>query len=315
VVQDVGARGADRVAGALLGLAVGDALGAGYEFTTPGPDADIEVVGGGGPGWAPGEWTDDTAQAVAIAEVLATGRADLVAIGQRILDWRADGPKDIGIQTSAVLGAARSAADLPGAAAAHFARNPRGAAGNGSLMRTAPVALARLGDDEGIADLARRVSLLTHGDPLAAEACVLWCTAVDRAVREERLDGVRDGLALLPADRRADWSRWLDEAEARPPATFNPNGFVVPALQAAHAAIVQTPVPADDPARHLRDALVAAVRIGHDTDTVAAIAGQVLGARWGASAVPERWRRLLHGWPGLDADDLVRLALRVAGQG
>jgi ADP-ribosylglycohydrolase len=175
VVQDVGARGADRVAGALLGLAVGDALGAGYEFTTPGPDADIEVVGGGGPGWAPGEWTDDTAQAVAIAEVLATGRT--------------------------------------------ATRWPR-----------------------------RR-------------AC---CGA--------------------------------------PP-------------QAAHAAILQTPVPADDPARHLRDALVAAVRIGHDTDTVAAIAGQVLGARWGASAVPERWRRLLHGWPGLDADDLVRLALRVAGQG
>jgi hypothetical protein len=69
-----------------------------------------------------------------------------------------------------------------------------------------------------------------------------------------------------------------------------PNGFVVTALQAAYAAIRQTPVPADDPARHLQDALVAAVRIGHDTDTVAAIAGGLLGARWGASAVPATWR-------------------------
>lgn len=82
---------------------------------------------------------------------------------------------------------------------------------------------------------------------------------------------------------------------------------------AAHAVIHQTPIPADDPPRHLRDALVAAVRIGNDTDTVAAIAGQVLGARWGAGAVPPEWRAHLHGWPGMDADDLVRLAVDTAG--
>ncbi|CAN5416111.1 ADP-ribosylglycohydrolase family protein [soil metagenome] len=305
----------DRVAGALLGMAAGDALGAGYEFTTPGPDVEIVMEGGGACGWAPGEWTDDTAQAVGIADVLATGRVDLEAIGQRFLDWYGGRPKDVGISTRAVLAAATGTADLPRRASAYFAQHPRGAAGNGSLMRTAPVALARLGDDEGIAELARAVSHLTHGDPLAAEGCVLWCIAIDRAVREGRLDGVHDGLAQLAPDRRPFWAERLVEAETRPPSSFTRNGFVVTALQAAHAAITQTPVPADQPCRHLQDALVTAVRIGDDTDTVAAIAGQVLGARWGSSAVPWRWRRRLHGWDGYRADDLVRLAVLTAQAG
>ena len=79
-------------------------------------------------------------------------------------------------------------------------------------MRTAPVALARLGDDKAIADLAVQVSLLTQGDPLAAEGCVLWCIAIDRAVREQRLD-VRAGLPLLPVDRRRVWAEAIDLAD------------------------------------------------------------------------------------------------------
>ena len=310
----------DRAAGALLGLAAGDALGAPYEFSVPGPGAAIELHAGGP--WQLGEWTDDTAQAVAIAEVAAAGRLDptgddLRRVGQRFLDWYADGPKDVGISTSAVLRAAGGdPARLPDAAAAYFDRYPRGAAGNGSLMRTAPVALAHLGDDRAITRAATETSLLTHGDPLAAEGCVLWCIAIDRAVREQRLDGVHDGLALLPRERGGWWDARLAEAESSDPHGFSTgNGFVVTALQAAHAVIAQTPVPAQRSARHLQDALVEAVRIGNDTDTVAAIAGQVLGARWGASAVPWAWRRHLHGWPGLAADDLVRLGVLAARDG
>ncbi len=300
----------------MLGLAVGDALGAGYEFTTPAPDVPIAMIGGGIGGFEPGEWTDDTAQAVGIAEVTATGRVDTLAIGQRFLDWCHDGPKDVGLSTRAVLGGARDPEQLPALAAEYFVQHPNAAAGNGSLMRTAAVALANLGDDEAIAESAHAVSAITHGDPLAGEACVLWCIAIDRAVREARLDGVRDGLDLLPWERADFWRARLDEAETRAPATFSPNGYVVTALQAAHAAISQTPVPADGPAcRHLQDALEAAVRIGHDTDTVAAIAGQVLGARWGASAVPTAWRRPLHGWPGFTGTDLVRLGVLTARGG
>jgi ADP-ribosyl-[dinitrogen reductase] hydrolase len=95
------------------------------------------------------------------------------------------------------------------------------------------------------------------------------------------------------------------------------NGWVVEALQAAWSAIATTPIPQDDPPNgifrvdHLRLALDAAVRGGNDTDTVAAIAGGLLGAAYGASAVPAGWRRILHGWPGMRTRDLVVLVNRV----
>src|SRR4029077_12827820 len=106
-------------------------------------------------------------------------------------------------------------------------------------------------------------------------------------------------------------------AESSRPSDFANNGWVVAALQAAWSAIAHTPVPEDDTASgtfradHLRRALDAAVRCGNDTDTVAAIAGGLLGAVYGASAIPAEWRRLLHGWPGMATRDLVTLATRI----
>jgi len=302
----------DRAAGALVGLAAGDALGAPYEFAAPVAGEDAAMIGGGLGDWAPGEWTDDTQMAICIARVTATGSREATAIGEAFLDWYASDPADVGVQTRAVLSRADRGAELRERAAEHFAANPDRAAGNGSLMRTAPVALAGLGDDEAIATMAREVSALTHGDPLAGEACVLWCVAIDRAVRHARLDGIRDGLDWLPADRRARWQEWIDDAEHQPAEAFRPNGFVVTALQAAHSAIHHTPIPHRQPGRHLERALRRAVSIGDDTDTVAAIAGGLLGARWGRSAIPLAWQRLLHGWPGLTTRDLTALAVRTA---
>lgn len=302
----------DRAAGSLLGLACGDALGAPWEGGDP-PDGPLEM--GGGRSWAPGEWTDDTRMAVCVVQEAADGPLDGEAVGERFLEWFRTDAAGIGRQTHAVLSRASGPRDLPGLSAEFYRRHPDAAAGNGSLMRTAPVALASLGDDEGIADAAREVSHLTHGDPLCAEACVLWCIGVDRAVREARLDGVPEGLDLLDASRRDFWARRLDEAERQPPQAFRPNGFVVPALQAAWAAVRQTPVPEDVPGRHLERVVGAAVRIGHNTDTVGAIAGSLAGARWGSSAVPLRWREALHGWPGYRAGELVRLGCLVANRG
>jgi ADP-ribosylglycohydrolase/predicted protein tyrosine phosphatase len=308
-----------RIAGALVGLAAGDALGAGYEFTIPSPDEPIVMKGGGPFGWEPGEWTDDTQMAICIAAVTATGSLDAEAVGERFLDWYRSRPKDVGIMTGAVLSSARDASDLARVAREYHEAHPSNSAGNGSLMRTAPVALAHLGDDDAIASAAREISALTHADPLCQEACVLWCIAIDRAVREGGLDGVRDGLELLDGPSRDAWAARLDEAEDTtvPLSSFRPNGFVVTALQAAHAAITRTPVPDDRPACcHLQAALRAAVRIGHDTDTVAAIAGQVLGARWGMTATPFDWRRILHGWPGrTQVRDLVTYAVLTARKG
>ena len=343
----------DRAAGVLLGAACGDALGAPYEFGPPmRPDIPVTMMGGGSFGWTPGEWTDDTSMAIAIAEVSATGadlRADTARdqIAARWVQW-AENSKDVGAQTRGVLGRASqrasasrgaaipSAAQLAAAAIDHDRRTGR-SGGNGSLMRTAPIALAYLDDPDTLVLAAREISAMTHHDPATGEACALWCLAIRHAVLEGDLD-LRSGLAYLPEARAAFWTARLDTAERSNPADFPHNGWVVQAMQAAWSAITTTAVnPQTDPdpdsasakysaagarsttegPEHFRRALEAAVRGGYDTDTVAAIAGGLVGGLYGASAVPAKWRRKLHGWPDLRARDLVRLALMTArgGQG
>ncbi len=317
----------DRIEGVLLATAAGDALGAPYEFgPARGPELDVAMVGGGP--WEPGEWTDDTAMAIAIAEVAATG-ADLRsaaaqdAIVQRWYQWSRTA-KDVGIQTGTVLRSAARDGTITAAraraASIELHERTRRTAGNGSLMRTAPVALAYLDDEDAMVEAARAISELTHADPDAGDACVLWCSAIRHAVETGRLD-IRIGLHHLDPARRSLWLDRLKEAESARPSDFANNGWVVAALQAAWSAIATTPVPEDDTASgifradHLRRALDAAVRAGNDTDTVAAIAGGLLGAVYGASAVPLSWRVLLHGWPDNTAHDLVGLAAAIARKG
>ena len=290
---------ADRPAGVLLGAACGDALGVPYEAGARALGERAEMLGGGLGNYAPGQWSDDTEMACVIARVPGDLRTEaaLDAVAHGFLAWHATGPPDVGIQTAAVLGPlhgiprAGAAARLREHAARVHARTGR-SAGNGSLMRTGPVALV----PDGVAEAARAVSALTHHDRQAGDACVLWCLAIAHAVRTGELD-VRVGLPHVdPA-----WAGWLDEAERREPSAFAAtNGWVVSALQAAWSAIAHTD--------SLVDGLQAAVRGGGDTDTVAAIAGALLGARYGASAVPVEWRRAVHGWPGLRGDDLVAMA-------
>lgn len=314
----------DRAVGVLLGTAAGDALGAPYEFGPPrGPELEVAMVGGGSFGWEPGEWTDDTSMAIAIAEVAATHH-DLRqgdaqdAIVKRWHEW-SQRAKDVGIQTRSVLsqaGRAGISAQTARAESAALHQRTGRTAGNGSLMRTAPVALAYLDDEEGLVQAASGVSELTHYDPEAGDACVLWCCAIRHAVLTGELNA-RKGLQHIDSARRALWSSRLDAAEASKPSDFNNNGWVVQALQAAWSAIATAPVPQDDPAKgafpvdHLRLALDAAVRGGNDTDTVAAIAGGLVGAAYGASGVPAEWRRVLHGWPGMRTRDLLAMVTEI----
>src|SRR5690606_26975608 len=197
----------DRACGALLGSAVGDALGAGYEFGSArlGPEGP-SMIGGGLGGFAPGEWTDDTTMAWCIADVAATGadlRTDqaLTAISRRFREWYETGPADIGIQTSRVLAQAgpepTSAAIIKASYDVH--QETGRPAGNGSRMRTAPVALPYLDDADAVAAAARKVSALTHYDSRAGEACVLWSLAIRHAVLHGEYD-VRAGLDLLDGE-------------------------------------------------------------------------------------------------------------------
>lgn len=303
---------ADRAAGVLLGTAIGDALGVPYEFAERlGPD-DIPVMKGGGLGnYEPGEWSDDTSMTVAIAEAVADGHDltsedGLDAVARGFMRWYTDfdgNPPDIGNQTRAVLSATyrRLKSDPTATAgAAMFAEsqvfgaaNPH-SAGNGALMRTAPVALAHLDDRETLADAARAVASLTHADELAGDSCVLWSESIRVAIIEGRID-IQAGLDLIPDERRSQWRPWLADATTQSPSRFTPNGFTVTALQAAASSILHTP--ADDGPTHVRESLYTAIRIGDDTDTVAAITGGLLGARWGRDGFVEEWVGAVHGWP------------------
>jgi ADP-ribosyl-[dinitrogen reductase] hydrolase len=317
----------DRAEGVMLATAAGDALGAPYEFQPArGPELEVAMVGSGV--WEPGEWTDDTSMAIAIAEIAAKG-ADLresSAQDALVARWHAWSrhAKDVGIQTRSVLTASArdgviTAATARAEAAKLHERTGR-TAGNGSLMRTAPVALAYLDDEDAMVEAARAISELTHFDPHAGDACVLWCSAIRHAVLTAELD-IRIGLHHIESSRRDLWSKRLEATESSRPASFANNGWVVAAMQAAWSAIATTRIPVDDPAAgvfradHLRLALDAAVRAGNDTDTVAAIAGGLLGAAYGASAVPGHWRSLLHGWPGFTAHGLIGLATAIERKG
>jgi len=307
----------DRAGGVLLGQALGDALGVPYEFGPRIAAGEAEMIGGGLGPYAPGEWSDDTQMAVCIAKATAsrgfTGDDTLRAIARAFVDWKDHGASDIGAQTAQVLGRARGTGDLLAAMrAASEQAASADRAGNGALMRTSVVGLVALDDPVRTAAAASAIAALTHAHPLCVESAVLWSEAVRVAVMEGRLD-VRAGVRLLAEERRAPWLAWIEQAETEPPASFDRNGFTVTALQAAWSAIHAT--------RHLDGpdqvtaALQTAIAIGHDTDTVAAIAGGLLGARYGVSGLPTDLAVRVHGWPGLRGRDLVALALATATRG
>ena len=306
----------ERAAGVLVGQACGDALGVPYEFGSPPRDGRPEMLGGGLGNYAPGEWSDDTQMAMCIAEVAATGidlttAEALDAIAGRFEEWLAGSPGDVGIQTRTVLTLARS---LPGSpserlreAARQVHHRTGRSAGNGALMRTSPVALAYLDRPAELAQAARAIAELTHYDPLAGDACVLWSDAIQQAVTTG--EGFLLDLELIPTERRDYWAGLIADALEGSPRDFNPNGDTMRAFQAALAVMVGASDAVPDP---VRKGLTSAVLAGHDTDTVAAIAGGLLGGLRGLGAVPAEWVTAVHGWPGRRGHDLVRTALAIA---
>jgi ADP-ribosylglycohydrolase len=296
----------DRAAGAVLGFACGDALGAGIEATPP-----LELRG------SPGEWSGRTAMAVPVLRGAAAGESLAAESAQNgiVASWVAwsQTAKDAGSPHTAVFEGLREPTAAAARAAARSA--PARSAGATALLLAAPIALpfVQTASTTGLVRTARQLSALTSVDALSGEACVLWAGAIHHAIRTGELD-LRGRIALLPEDRRGFWSAAIDEAEGTPPNGLEQDGGGVRALQGAWSAIVRTAVPDAQPGGHLRLVLEAGVR-GAGGVAVTAIAGGLLGAAWGASAVPAAWRRILHGEPGLAADDLVRFAVLAANGG
>ncbi|BAC72795.1 ribosylglycohydrolase [Streptomyces avermitilis] len=298
----------------VLGSAVGDALGAPFEFGPGGafsarfPRAGhgSEMCGGGG--WDPGEATDDTQMAVLVGEsLLECGGLELPDIFRRFQRWAAARPKDIGLQTEDVL---TNGEPWDRAAALHFQVNQR-AAGNGALMRaaTSAVHFAGRGRDATM-DAGRRIAALTHGDRAAWEGTAIFHEVVRVALAGgDPLTALPDTLAAVHPDHRARYATVL-APDWHPDQATEFNGAVWPCLGSAVWALRTTD--------SYEEALRAAVDIGGDTDTVAAVTGGLAGAVYGPDAIPRRWTEPLHvPLPGfgdrvLGAAELAGLARRLA---
>ena len=309
----------DRATGAMVGLAVGNALGSGYAFQPKPHPLEVRMLPGGLGPYAVGEWADDTAMALPILHVVARGM-DLLdpgtqdAVAAAWADWALQA-KDAAPLIAKVMGAYEPelGAESLRQAASVLHASGSSSAGNASLMRTTPIALAFLDDPDATARAARIYSDLTHGNPEVAEACILWNLAQREAILNGRFD-IRAGLDHLPTSRRETWEDLFDKAESGMPQDFAiRNGWAAQMVQHVWSAIVHCEQHGAD---HLEQTLRHVIAAGGDTPTAAAIAGSLLGARWGVSAIPLEWRRHLHGWPDLRDRDLIQLAAEaVTGQG
>ena len=278
--------------GALVGSAVGDALGAPFEFQGEGlyskrfPHPVLagrgELVGGGP--WSPGEFTDDTHMALALAEsLLAHGALDAADLWSRWRAW-ADSAKDVGILTRLAL--SRTAPD--GAAAHAHTTNGGKSAGNGSLMRNTPVPLfTLLGSLESAIALAQAQSRLTHHDRANDEGVAIHTAMVRAGVLGDDIFAAMDAaVASLASDAREQWGALLDPSWTPAKARFG-NGTVWTCLAQAVWAVRR--------AGGFEEAVRSAVDLGDDADTVGCVAGSLAGARWGIQAIPSRWTTYVHG--------------------
>jgi len=276
----------DRYRGVLLGLACGDALGGPVEFKSRAEVAELhpgglrDFVGGGWLSLAPGEITDDTQMTLAIARSLAeTGTLDMNDIATRFIEWARSDPKDIGLTTRAALNALGSGVpwDEAGRRVSGFASG--NAAGNGAVMRCAPVALRYRRDPDALIAASKSIALITHADPRCQAAAV----AVNLMIRH-LLEGGATG------DLPGSVLQSIDEPETREALRRAPDlrreqvrsgGFVLDTMQAALWSLLQTD--------SLEEAVITAVNLGADTDTTGAVTGALAGAAYGASAIPSRW--------------------------
>lgn len=291
----------DRFRGCLLGLAVGDAVGTTLEFKAPGTFTPLTDMVGGGPfGLQLGQWTDDTSMALCLATSLVEKQGfDAADQMRRYVAWYKDGYLsstgrcfDIGNTVSAALHRFQQTADpFSGSTSPN-------SAGNGSLMRLAPVVMAYAADEPAALHHAAESSRTTHGAPAAVSACRYFAAVLIRAFhglpKADLFLSQPDAWPHEPLQPDIDTIRRGSFQEKQPPA-IKGTGYVVDSLEAALWAFWHS--------ENFRDGCLLAANLGHDADTTAAIYGQIAGAYYGLQAIPTPWRTpiTLH-------DDILALA-------
>ena len=280
----------DRYRGVLLGLACGDALGGPVEFDSREdiaaryPEGLRDFVGGGWLSLFPGEITDDTQMTMAIARSLAEkGDVDMDDIGARFVAWAGSKPKDIGLTTRAAIDALQRGIDWR-EAGTHVSGYASGnAAGNGAVMRCAPVALRFRGQKERLIVASRDTARITHADRRCQSAAVAVNEMIVHLLDGGAIADLTD--VVLPDIIEPEVVAALERVADMPKERVRSGGFVIDTMQAALWSVKQTD--------SLEDAVVLAVSLGADTDTTGAVAGALAGAAYGASTIPSRWLDLL----------------------
>ncbi|GJE42981.1 ADP-ribosylglycohydrolase family protein [Methylobacterium soli] len=276
----------DRALGAFVGLAVGDALGTTLEFKPRDTYEHLTDMVGGGPfRLKPGQFTDDTSMALCLADsLIARDGLDERELLERFCRWFELGENsctgtcfDIGNATSAALSEYRATGDVQAASA-----DPR-LGGNGSIMRLSPGAIRYWNDAKKLRDTARRQSATTHPAPEPVDgsealalllASLIHGTPLSEALSAkygpfcERVQAVMDG----------SWRGKHRDA-------IRSSGYVIDTLEAAIWAVAST--------GSFEEAVLRAVNLGDDSDSVGAVCGQIAGAAYGLSGIPERWRQKL----------------------
>lgn len=281
----------DRARGVLLGLACGDALGRPVEFKPP---ARIQrkhgtvttMLANGTYGKPAGTVTDDTDMAMCVANSLTDmGRFDPEDIGDRYVDWLNSGPFDVGNMTRDAIDELRRGNSWKNSGKVVWSRSHEGAnAGNGSLMRTAPLAVA-FHDTPHLFTVSRVESRITHYDDRCQDACLLLNLILERLL--EARDDPLQGAAIASQSEDEDVAQELLDAVlpvrdgTLDSDTLENTGYVVHTLQTA----LYDALNADT----AKDAIVTSVNRGGDADTLGAVCGALAGARFGASNLPDNW--------------------------
>jgi ADP-ribosyl-[dinitrogen reductase] hydrolase len=283
--------------GCLLGLAVGDAVGTTLEFKRPGTFTPINDLVGGGPfGLQPGQWTDDTSMALCLAESLIEKKGfDPVHQLQTYLRWEKTGHLSSNGECFDIGNTVQQALWKFEDTGKPFCGSidPL-SAGNGSIMRLAPVPLFYAKTPLEAIEKSKDSSRTTHGATTCLDACrylgSLIVGAVNGVSKEELLS---ERYSLISGY----WEQHplideIDEIAAgsfkrREPPEIKGTGYVVKSLEAALWAFYRS--------NSFKEGCLLAVNLGDDADTTGAVYGQLAGAFYGENGIPEAWRaRLAH---------------------
>jgi ADP-ribosylglycohydrolase len=285
-----------RYRGAMLGLATGDAVGTTLEFQRPGSFTPIDDMVGGGPfHLKPGEWTDDTAMALCLAESLVEQRGfDALDQMQRYVRWKDDGYYsvkgycfDIGGTVSDALYRFKQRGDPYAGSTSPMT------AGNGSLMRLAPVPLFYAKTPQAAIERSGESSRTTHATEAAVDACrYMGALLVGALQGDNKQTLLADHYSPAGDDYWQQHPLHPEIAEiaagsfhTRQPPEIIGTGYVVKALEAALWAFAQS--------SSFREGCLLAVNLGNDADTTGAIYGQLAGAYYGEDGIPAEWRAKL----------------------